>query len=265
MYLQKTVLASIIISIPTLAMQETVNLLKTSSQNAEKASNAEEWQLFYESEAFSQARALVQKGNIREALILIKSSATVLESFSDQGNHLAQLYLALLLHLIEGQVSAAKKLCEQSAEQGNIKAQTYLGILYKKEGNLPKAKRCFTLAAEKGCLVSQYSLGKVLEDEGLLDEAKKFFLLSAHQNYCPAQNKVGELLEKEAKKFYKLAADQGHFPARIKLGRILVEEGKIEEAERLCNFDTISGSSDEQELALNFSAYILLQKSARSL
>ena len=116
------------------------------------------------------------------------------------------------------------------AEEGNPKAQYYLGVLYHDtnravEGVPPdwrESAKWYALAAEQGHRTAQFHLGIQLENGlGIPEdraEAVKWYRLSAEQGYAPAQSNLGNMYERgsgipedkaEAVKWYTLAAEQG--------------------------------------------------------
>ena len=129
-----------------------------------------------------------------------------------------------------------------SAEQGNAKAQTTLGILYATGWGMPQdhkeALKWFRLAAEQGNAVAQvnlafsYDFGQDVPQDH--KEALKWFRLAAEQGYSKGQNGLGILYEngqglpqdyKEAAKWFRLAAEKNFAMAQNNLG-FLHEKGQ---------------------------------------
>ena len=85
------------------------------------------------------------------------------------------------------------------AEQGNARAQSGLGFLYKKGLGVPQdyaeAVRWYRLAAEQGNAYAQFSLGFIYD-----------FVNGVTQDYA------------EAVRWYRLAAEQGNARAQLALG-----------------------------------------------
>lgn len=102
----------------------------------------------------------------------------------------------------------------KAAQQGNVKAQNALGMMYEKGDGMPqsdeKAIEWYKRAALKGYSEAQYNLGhyySTLDKSGGFDTDSE-----AHRIYT-------RLLE-EAAKWYRMAAVQNHADAQFELGRI---------------------------------------------
>ena len=123
------------------------------------------------------------------------------------------------------------------AEQGDARAQVYLGLLYEKGNGVPQndteAVKWFRLAADQGKAYAQSILGEMyLEGKGVPQndtKAVKWFRLAAVQGYMDGQTYLGRMLEKgkgvpqdfaEAMKWFRLAAAQGNASAQNELGRM---------------------------------------------
>jgi len=93
----------------------------------------------------------------------------------------------------------AYKLILPLAEQGNVMAQTTLGVMYQEGHGVPKdykeAVKWHRLAAERGYAIAQHNLGVMyLEGYGIpqnYKEAVKWYRLSAEQEYAQAQCYLG--------------------------------------------------------------------------
>ncbi len=123
------------------------------------------------------------------------------------------------------------------AEQGDAKAQFYLGIMYHNgEGILKdysEAAKWYKLAAEQGHEEAQYMLGWMYTTDfyqGVpqdYSEAVKWYRLAAEQGNVVVQIIVGNMYNtgqgvpqdySEAVKWYRLAAEQGNAEAQNNLG-----------------------------------------------
>jgi TPR repeat protein len=121
------------------------------------------------------------------------------------------------------------------AEQGDARAQNYLGICYARgEGvskNAAEAVKWWRKAAEQGDASVQYHLGTCYElGEGVpkdVLEAVKWVRKAAEQGHAEAQNYLGTCYAQgggvpknaaEAVKWWRKAADQGYSKAQYNLG-----------------------------------------------
>jgi TPR repeat protein len=134
-----------------------------------------------------------------------------------------------------GDYATAYRLIKPLAEQGYVKAQFNLGIMYHNGEGVPQdyteAMKWYRRAAEKGLADAHYNLGVMYNNgEGVLQdytEAKKWFRKAAEQGYAKAQYNIGSMYHKgegvpqdytEAMKWYRKAAGQGHADAQYFLG-----------------------------------------------
>lgn len=123
------------------------------------------------------------------------------------------------------QYDAALPVCKRAAEQGDVGAQTVLGVMYEDSKGVPQDKKeaakWYRLAAEQGDADAQHYLGRLYEKgEGVpqdTSEAAKWFHLAAEQGNTWAQFSLGMLYDGgdgvpqdtgEAIKWYRLAAEQ---------------------------------------------------------
>jgi TPR repeat protein len=124
----------------------------------------------------------------------------------------------------------------KAAEQGNVYAQSNLGLYYDKGEGVPqdkeKAVYCYTKAAEQGNVNGQNALGVIYhKGEGVPQDFAKavyWYTKAAEQDYVLAQynlgntyffNKNGVPQDKEkAVYWYTKAAEQGHAEAQYNLG-----------------------------------------------
>tara|TARA_B100000315_G_C14592187_1_gene596533 strand:- start:4214 stop:4906 length:693 start_codon:yes stop_codon:yes gene_type:complete len=127
------------------------------------------------------------------------------------------------------------------AEQGNRKAQFFLGQMYFKglgvSKNIKNAFKWFSLAAEQDDSVALNNLG-VMYDKGLgvlqdFKIASNYFELSAERGYALGQNNLGKLYYfgrgvprdfKKAFKLFELAAKNEFANAQYNLG-VMYEKG----------------------------------------
>ena len=117
-------------------------------------------------------------------------------------------------------------LCSRAAKQGDVLAQSVLGLLYFDGRGVPKnyreAIKWFRLAAWQGDATAQYSLGFMYANgKGVPKndrEAVKWYRLAAEQGHVKAQVNLGWIYDngegmpkddREAVKWYRLAAEQG--------------------------------------------------------
>lgn len=100
-----------------------------------------------------------------------------------------------------GNYAEAIKLFSPLADQGNVRAQYYLGQMYEKgqgvKFSLENARKWYRLAADQGDVESQYIVGAMYENG-----------FGVTENYL------------EAIKWYRLAADKGKASAQLSLGVI---------------------------------------------
>jgi TPR repeat protein len=121
------------------------------------------------------------------------------------------------------------------AEQGNARAQNYLGLMFEDGRGVPQgdaeAVRWYRLAADQGNAWAQNNLGVmyrtgrgVPQDDA---EALRWYRLAADQGNAGAQYNIGRIYQyeqgvsqdnAEAARWYRLAADQGNANAQFSLG-----------------------------------------------
>ena len=131
----------------------------------------------------------------------------------------------------------------QAAEEGNVKAQYNLGLMYSKGQNVAQdlelANRWYRKAAEQGYPKAQYGLGlSYIQGRGVMQdglEAAKWFRMAAEQGLDKAQYNLAVVYERgrgnvdkdlgQAVKWYKKAADQDFIKALHNLG-VLYAQGR---------------------------------------
>jgi len=130
----------------------------------------------------------------------------------------------------------------QAAEEGNVKAQYNLGLMYSKGQNVAQdlelANRWYRKAAEQGYPKAQYGLGlSYIQGRGVMQdglEAAKWFRMAAEQGLDKAQYNLGLLYDRgqgvaqnvpRAARWYRKAADQGFVEAQYNLA-VVYERGR---------------------------------------
>ena len=128
----------------------------------------------------------------------------------------------------------AVKWFRQAAEQGNAKAQTFMGVCcYNGSGvtqDYNEALKWYRKAAEQGYAIAQSNLGACYYNGKIVTrdytEALKWYRKAAEQGHATAQYNVGNCYEKgygvtkdnfQAAKWYRKAADQNNENAKNKL------------------------------------------------
>jgi len=123
------------------------------------------------------------------------------------------------------------------AEQGNVFAQTSLGVAYDKGNGVGvdyrEAVRWYRKAADQGYARSQYFLGHAYDKGKGVDEDKRealrWWRKAADQGHAPSQFVLGGAYQSgkgiaadmhEAVRWLRAAADQGHVAAQFALGYI---------------------------------------------
>lgn len=119
------------------------------------------------------------------------------------------------------------------AKNGNKEAQYEIGKYYHKKQSYQEAYQWYLLAAEQGEVRAQNNLGVLFDDGDFVlqnkQEAVKWYKLAADQGYATAQNNLGVMYaigegveqdDAEAIKWYKLAADQDYAESQYNLGTI---------------------------------------------
>lgn len=119
--------------------------------------------------------------------------------------------------------------------KGNVRAQTYIGVMYAKgfwmEKNYQQANDWYKKAADQGYKVAQHNLGINYEfGKGFSKDYKKaveWYQKAANQGYRSSQYNLADMYrkgegvvksEEKAIKWYKKAADQGHLNSQFGLG-----------------------------------------------
>ena len=135
----------------------------------------------------------------------------------------------------KGDYATALRLFRKLADQGNARAQSNLGVMYRQgygvAQNDTEAAKWFRLAADQGIADAQnflggmYDLGRGVPKSDT--EAVKWYRLAADQGNARAQSNLGASYlmgegvpqdDTEAVKWYRLAADQGNAAAQSTLG-----------------------------------------------
>jgi len=134
------------------------------------------------------------------------------------------------------------------ANQGNVKAQYQLGLIYLKgqevERNVFEAIRWFHKAAEKGHLKAQFSLGKAYANGKAVDEAVVWYTKAAEGGHPRAQNNLGLMYATgegvqrdyiQAYKWWLLSSRKGDRIAERNRRRLKqkLTAAQIEDAERM--------------------------------
>jgi len=133
------------------------------------------------------------------------------------------------------EVSEAEKKYHEAAEQGNIEAQTMLGICYAEGSGIEqderKAKEWLGKAADQEFAPAQFYLGLLLFSvEQNYDAAAELFCKAAKQHYAPAQFALSacyvygvgvEQDNRKAIEWLSTSAGQGYALAQFELGECL--------------------------------------------
>lgn len=140
-------------------------------------------------------------------------------------------------YLKKGNFVEAAQWMRMSAEQGYVKAQLVMGIMYFRgdgvEQNYVESVKWCRKAAEQGEAGAQYRLGFAYQFGKGVDqnyaEAARWYQKAVEQGYAKAQNELGNLYDsgdgvrqnyEEAVKLYCKAAEQGLDAAQYNLGRM---------------------------------------------
>ena len=135
------------------------------------------------------------------------------------------------------EVSDLVEKCNTAANQGDMRAQNLVGIIYGEGIGVPldhlEAMKWFRKSANQGLANAQCNLGYVYYiGKGVnqdYNEAVKWFRKAAEQGYANAQFYLGVMYENgqgvnqdynEAEKWYRKAAEQGYANAQFNLGGI---------------------------------------------
>ncbi len=139
-----------------------------------------------------------------------------------------------------GDYEAAFQEFEPLAEDGEARAQRYLGLMYELGDFVPqnskKAAKWYRLAADQGDANSQYALGSMyFSGQGVpmdYEEALKWDLLAAEGGVADAQFVVGAAYDGghvfeqdfvQAAKWYRRSAEQGYHWAQFALAQLYSE------------------------------------------
>jgi len=140
---------------------------------------------------------------------------------------------------LEGDYATALKLFRAGAEEGDARAQLFLGAMYSEGHGVPQdygvAMRWYRLAAQQENAEAQYALG-LSYDNGLGvprndTEAVRWFRLAAEQGYARGQLALGKRYgsgqgvapnDAEAARWLRRAAEQGNAEAQGLLGGMYV-------------------------------------------
>jgi hypothetical protein len=153
-----------------------------------------------------------------------------------------------------GDYTAALQIDRSLAAQGDVQAQTALGVMYEWGNGVSQdyveSIKWFRIAAERGDALAQRNLGFMYErGNGVTQdyaEAIKLFRLAAIHGDATAQNDLGAMYVEghgvtqdyvEAAKWFRLAATQGHAEAQASLGWMYLSglgvARNLDEAQRL--------------------------------
>ena len=127
----------------------------------------------------------------------------------------------------KGDFAMAMKKWKPLAEDGNVSAQTNLGVMYYQgrgmdAPNYPEALRWYRIAAMQGYPDAQFNLGLAhMEGKGVardFKEAVRWYSMAGENGYLQAQIMLADMYlkgqgvaadQKEAAKWYMQAAEQG--------------------------------------------------------
>lgn len=143
-------------------------------------------------------------------------------------------------YYLSGDFTAALREWRPLAEEGDERAQYYLGIMYANGEGVPENDRqaayWFRKSARQGNSQSQYHLGMMYANgEGVPEDdtqAVYWFRKSARQGDARAQFNLGVMYEfgegvpeddRQAMNWYQQAAEQGHARAQFGLGRMYAD------------------------------------------
>lgn len=144
-------------------------------------------------------------------------------------------------YYLSGDFTAALREWRPLAEEGDARAQYYLGIMYANGEGVPENDRqaayWFRKSARQGNSQSQYHLGMMYAngEEGVPEDdtqAVYWFRKSARQGDARAQFNLGVMYEfgegvpeddRQAMSWYQQAAEQGHARAQFGLGRMYAD------------------------------------------
>jgi len=159
-----------------------------------------------------------------------------------QGDSESQYRLARMYYHGEGERNdaLAAQWYERAAEQGHVKAQNNIGMLYEQGRGVDEdaslAVAWYRRAADHGLATAQSNLARMY-DRGLgvaQDEAEAtvWYRRAAEQGHAQAQYRLGRMFDKgtgvpsdldKAAKWYRRAAKQGYGPAQAALGSMYAD------------------------------------------
>jgi TPR repeat protein len=213
-----------------------------------------------------------------EAYLGKRESLPALIRYAEEGDHLAEAYLAIMYATGECGVPKDEKAAAEygrkalkwlmgESTKGNAYAQVRLGLIYEYGLGVTEdeqeAVRWYRLAANQGNGEAQNNLGVMYANgRGVVkdvQEAVKWYKLAADQGHADGQFNLGWMYkngqgvakdDQEAAKWYRLAADQGYAYAQNNLG-VIYENGKgvtkdYQEAERWFRLAADQGDTDVQ-------------------
>lgn len=151
---------------------------------------------------------------------------------AESGNSQAMHNLAILYENglgVAQDEAQAQYWCEQSAQAGNLHAQTHLGYILRQQGNFQAANDWWQRAADAGDADAQNNLGLAYHHgEGVEqdnDTAADWFEAAALQNHAGAQFNMGVLYANgqrfaHARHWWHKAAELGNEDAQAALAQL---------------------------------------------
>jgi TPR repeat protein len=180
--------------------------------------------------------AVLKDTKVKDHMIKKIKEMSIIQKDDNAQNILGYLYY------VEKDYINTHKWFETSANQGNVRSQTFLRQLYYNGQGVKQdhkeAYKWYKMSAEQGDPTAQSNLGymckyKLGTDFNTIEqnyqEAYKWYKMSAEQGNHESQNDLGILYEeglvvkqdyKEAYKWYKLSADQGNYKAQNNIGKL---------------------------------------------
>jgi len=167
----------------------------------------------------------------------------------------------------------AARLYRLAAEQGHVRAQCNLGVMFDcgvgVKQDKAEAVRLYRLAAEQGNAFAQFSLGRMFDEGRGVEqdkvEAARLYRLAAEQGYVHAQFQLGEKLSKgqgvkqdyvEAARWFRLAAEQGNVHAQFELGEMLLYGiGVIRDRAAAVRFYRLAAAQGDKEAQSRIALY----------
>lgn len=129
--------------------------------------------------------------------------------------------------------------CREEAARGNLKAQTWLGLLYSSgkgvERDLDRALRLWHGAAERGYAPAQLNVARYYWYEGEYEKARPWMVQAAEQGIAAAEYKLSEMYQwgrgvpqdrKRAAAWLRRASNRGYVFARRQV-RSMEEQGLL--------------------------------------